>query len=293
MTLPRCAWLRPAALTLLLVNLACGTSADSDGGVQTDALNPPVTSVDSGVPDAGGQDSGPSDTGAADSAVLDAGTQDASQEDAALVDAGGPLPGFGAISGLCGELDDELTSAQPYVFDNAIEFDMGYTMANLGDLSPGAQTIVTQGTAGGSSEFSEAFAFEVLHRCEGAELIKTETFVMYDPPSSKKTDILVEIDGLRIGVSVARAVGFPRDDPYTVERSLELLTDKMSDILISSANVVAEDAWTKQILHVIAYGPMHAQSILTAETMVAPEVRADTILWVTVTDGDDAFIYDN
>lgn len=290
MTPTRCALARSAALTLLLVNLACGSSAESDGGDPLDALD---ASADSGVVDAGHADAQPSDTGSADSATPDAGVADAGEADAGAIDAGGPLPGFGAISGLCGELDDELTSAQPFVFDNAIDFDMGYTMANFQDLSPGARTILTEGTAGGSSEFSEAFAYEVLHRCEGAELIKTETFVMYDPPSSKKTDILVQIDGLRIGVSVARAVGFPRDDPYTVERSLELLTDKMSDILISSANVLPEDAWTKQILHVIAYGPMHAQSILTAEAMVAPEVRADTVLWVTVTNGDDAFIYDN
>ncbi len=213
--------------------------------------------------------------------------------DAGFPDAGGALPGFGVISGLCGELDDELTSAAPSTFDNAIDFDMGYLMTDLSQLSAGGQTIVMEGTAGGSSVLSEVFSFEVLHRCEGATLIKTETRVEYDPANSKKTDILVEIDGLRIGVSVVRAVGFPRDAPYTVERSVDLLNDKLSDILISSANVVAADAWSKQILHVIAYGPMHAASILEAHTMVAPEIRADTILWVTVSNGDDAFLYDN
>ena len=49
---------------------------------------------------------------------------------------------------------------------------------------------------------SETFAMEVLARCDGAELIKTETEIGYDPPSSKKTDLLVSFDDVRIGVSV-------------------------------------------------------------------------------------------
>lgn len=280
--------MRAPALALsafLACNLSCSgesTAPPADAGI-LDAGPADAAMADSGVTDAA-PDAGLLDTGLADTgSVLDAG----------LPDAGGPAPGFGAISGLCGELDDELTSPDPSAFDNAIDFDMGYVMANLSELSAGGQTIVMEGTAGGSSELSEVFSFEVLHRCEGATLIKTETKVEYFPVESKKTDILVEIDGLRIGVSVVRAVGFPRDAPYTVERSVDLLTDKMSDILVSSANVVAADAWTKQILHVIAYGPMHAQSILDAHSMVAPEIRADTILWVTVSNGDDAFLYDN
>ena len=101
----------------------------------------------------------------------------------------------------------------------------------------------------------------------------------------------MEIDGHRVGVSVTRAVGFPRDDPYTVTRAQMLLEDKLADILESSANVVAADGWVKQILHVIAYEPMHGDSIMTAWGSVDDSVRADTILWVTVSDGDDAFLY--
>ncbi|MCY1009039.1 hypothetical protein OV079_26460 [Nannocystis pusilla] len=52
-----------------------------------------------------------------------------------------------------------------------------------------------------------------------------------------------------------------------------------------------EDAWVKQILSVVAYGPMHKESLLTAYAALDPAVKADTILVITVTDGDDAFIY--
>ena len=47
----------------------------------------------------------------------------------------------------------------------------------------------------------------------------------------------------------------------------------------------------KQILHVIAWGPMHAESMRTAFDQIDDTVRADTILIVTVTDGDDGFLY--
>ena len=64
------------------------------------------------------------------------------------------------------------------------------------------------------------------------------------------------------------------------------------DILVSSANVAPEDAWIKQILSVVAYGPMHRDSLLAAYEMVDPAVKADTLLVITVTDGNDAFIYE-
>jgi hypothetical protein len=55
--------------------------------------------------------------------------------------------------------------------------------------------------------------------------------------------------------------------------------------------VAPQDAWVKQILHVIAYADMHAQSILEAYGGLLPSTTADTILLVTVTHGNDAFVY--
>jgi hypothetical protein len=150
--------------------------------------------------------------------------------------------------------------------------------------------VLTDGNAGGSSLESEIFAYEVLARCEGASLLKTETEVVYDT-AGKITDLLVDIDGLKIGVSVTRAVAFPFESAYTVEQAETLLTGKLADILESSANVSAADAWTKQILHVIAYAEGHAASLETALANIDDAIVADTIVYVTITDGDDAFIY--
>lgn len=280
---------RLVALSVLALIGGCSGSDSADAGTSPDAMprdaaigmdaEPTDAMVDV---DAGLHDSGE---------ILDAGGLDAAAPDAAPHDAG-VEDRVGALSGTCGVLDDELTSATPHVIENAIDFVDGYDeVQDVMRLSSGAQEILQDGTAGGSSGLSEAFAFEVLERCEGAVLVKSETEIDYDPPNSKKTDILVEIDGVRIGVSVTRAVAFPFDDPYPVERARALLEDKLADVLVSSANVVTKDAWQKQILHVIAYGPMHGMSIATAATQIAPEIRADTIVWVTVTNGDDDFLY--
>ena len=246
----------------------------------------PSMAVDAGAPDAGRNDAGE---------VLDAGSLDAGIDAAAGEDAGAPDAGpgpIGIVSGTCGELDDdELLSASPFLFENAMDFPMGFDEdRDAARLSEGGREILRDGNAGGSSLYSELFAFEVLHRCEGAALLATETEVRYDV-EGKITDILVEIDGHRVGVSVVRAIAFPFEDPYTVDQARTILESKLSDILESSANVSDEDRWVKQILSVIAYGPMHAESIAAAWATIDASIRADTILVVTVTNGDDAFIY--
>lgn len=198
--------------------------------------------------------------------------------------------GLGMLSGECGAVGAaELRSAQPFTFENAVDFrGVGF---DYDQLTPGGQTVFDAGNLGGSSIHSEVIAFEVLARCEGATLLATEAEIQYVDPMGTKTDLRVEIDGLPVGVSVTRAVGFPPDDPYTEAQASTLLEDKLGDVLASTANVAPRDAWTKQILHVIAYADMHAQSLSAAYAALPPEVTADTILLVTVTHGDDLFIY--
>lgn len=202
-----------------------------------------------------------------------------------------PLPGFGAISGPCGFLDDELTDPSPSFDVNAIDFGADpYDAADYALLTEFGQEVIDDGNAGGSSLLSEVFAMEVLARCELATLLATETEIRYTT-EGKITDLLVEIDGRKIGVSVVRAVGFPKDDPYTVEQARTILERKLGDILESSANVAPEDAWQKQILHVLAYAEGHVESLEAAWEAIPAATRANTIVFVTVTNGDDLFLY--
>jgi hypothetical protein len=206
-------------------------------------------------------------------------------------DAGGlPLDGFGAITGDCDVLDDELTAAGPSWFESSIEFAAPFTDAEAGQLTAGGQEMLADGNAGGSSLYSEVFSFELLARCELAPLVKTETEIDYDQEGAI-TDLLVAVDGEKIGVSVTRAVGYPFDDPYTVEQAREILERKLAGILESTAHVSEVDRWRKQILAVVAYGPGHVDALSAAWGAIPAETRADTIVWVLVTEGADDFIY--
>ena len=201
-----------------------------------------------------------------------------------------PLDGFGAITGTCGVLEPaDLQSQSSAWFSNTLDF--GRDTFAYRALSTDGKKVHDDGNLGGSSLYSEVMAFEVLHRCELASLIKTESEIVYDSEQGKKTDLLVRIDGLDIGVSVTRAVGFPKDAPYTAEQAKALLDDKLSDVLLSSANVASQDAWEKQILLILAYADQHRDALEKAWLDVDVATRANTLVWVTVTDGADGFVY--
>ena len=56
---------------------------------------------------------------------------------------------------------------------------------------------------------------------------------------------------------------------------------------------LGSDCWEKQILAVVAQTSGHADAIVQAFAMVDVATKADTIVAVTVTEGEDAFIYYN
>jgi len=183
----------------------------------------------------------------------------------------------------------QIESPDPMVVRDSIDFAMD--VYDRSKLSPGGQYIFDQGNLGGSSLESEIMSYEVLYRCELAKLLKTEAEIIYSDPMGKKTDLLVDIDMFRVGVSVTRAYVFPPGTPYTQQMAYDLLNKKLGDILLSTANVSAADAWPKQILHVLAYTSAHADTMEAAYATIDPMIRANTILWLTVTEGSDEFIY--
>jgi hypothetical protein len=224
-----------------------------------------------------------------DQVLWDSASWDVANDQA--VDAFGPLDGFGQISGQCGVLDDTVWSSQsPAIFRNAIDF--GSAAFDPAKLSPGGLIIWNEGTRGGSSVHSEIFAYEVLYRCELAKLLKTETQISYEDPGGKKTDLQLEIDAVTVGVSVTRAYHYPPDTPYTEVEAKQLLDKKLADLPLSQANATAQDAWTRSILHVIAYDAQHADAVQSAwNTQVSSAVKGDAILMLTVTDGEDQVLY--
>ena len=205
---------------------------------------------------------------------------------------GGDLDPYGAYSGACGEVNlDDVLSPDPQILQGAVDF-TAESMFEVSLLSPGGLSLYEGGNLGGSSIYSEVFAYEQLYWCDGAVFLKGEGDIMYSV-NGKKTDLLVEIDGEKVGVSVVRAMSFPKGAAYPVSQAFTVLDGKLSDILQSTMNVAPEDAWQKQILAVIAQTPDHAAAIAEAYGMVSATNKSDTIVVVTVTEGDDDFIYYN
>jgi len=280
----------------------CGTRPSMpDGG---DTFDAGVEATDAGASfDAGprfdaGQlsDAGESDAGLPDAGANDAGSIDAGVQDAGL-DAGPRLAldgGHGRVLGECYRVPPELGRATPSFLQVRLDFGMDQfdEPAERPRLTQGAQTMLATPNAGGSSGISEAFAFEVLALCEGASLVKTETQIAYVPPTSKKTDILVRIAGQQVGVSVTRAVSFPPDAGYPLTpQRLAFVEGKLDDIIVSSMNVQPPDRWVKQLLVVMAQGDEHAATIRAAWDAIDAASKADTVLYVVVTDGLDGPIY--
>ncbi|MFT3695033.1 MAG: hypothetical protein QM831_17985 [Kofleriaceae bacterium] len=230
-------------------------------------------------------------------------TPDASQADAAkLIDAPPDSPastqGFGALSGMCGVITSAelVTGSAPQTIQVTFDFQRQYMdPADRPLLTAGGATMAAIPNAGGSSGLSEVFAYEELARCEGAVLVHTETEVVYDPPTSKKTDLDVMLDGHMVGVSVTRAFKGPfGSGDLAMADAVTLAQKKFSDIHESTAGVqTTGDKWDKQILAVLTDSDTDAQTWLAATATLDPAVIGDTILVLTTTNGADDFIYTN
>ena len=212
----------------------------------------------------------------------------------AAIDSPSALMGFGDLSGMCGVLGAQnLTSASPELFRATMTFARRYVDPD--DrllLTPGGQRLASTPNAGGSSLLSEVFAYEELARCEHATLLKTETEIVYDT-AGKITDLEVMMGQEKIGVSVVRAQTYPLGMPYPPDTATTLITRKLNDIKMSTANVSEADRWTKQVLAVLAWDSATADVVGQVWTSLPADVKADTIVVVTSTDGEDTFIYTN
>lgn len=200
---------------------------------------------------------------------------------------------LGTLGGACNQVMAELASSSPSLYFDTLGFVSGEQYAPAA-LSTGGVTLYNTPNAGGSSTESEVMSFEVLHFCEGATLLKTETEIAYDAApdggSNAITDILVEIDGKRVGVSVTRAYKPQSQGAQTDTEVKGLLEKKLTGINASSLRVSAGDKWVKQILHVFAATTASRDAIERVWPTIDTTLRADTIVLVTTTTGG-GFIY--
>jgi hypothetical protein len=278
-----------SARTLFAVLLACvSVIACSDGAVPSVSL--PVDAGALSAEDArrnGSVDGSPMS--------LDAQVDAGPIRDGAFFEASTDDGILGTLSGACGEVRAELTTAVPSYKVDALTFVTG-EIYDKASLSPGGDRLFDTPNAGGSSTESEVMSFEVLRLCEGATLLKTETEIAYAAPVAGQpnsiTDILVEIDGKKVGVSVTRAYKPVSQGPQTDAEIKTLLEKKLDGINVSSMRVLPADKWVKQILHVLAVNQASVDTITRVLPTIGAAKRADTIVLVTKTTGG-GFIYCN
>jgi hypothetical protein len=198
---------------------------------------------------------------------------------------------LGTFSGACGSVLGQLHSSLPSLIDDALGFTAGEAYVRSA-LSPDGQRLYDLPNAGGSSTESEVMSFEVLHFCDGARLLKSETEIGYTPPDIDLggniiTDILVAFGSDKVGVSVTRAY---QPGGMTDTQIHDLLVKKLDGINHSSARVLPADRWVKQILHVFVATQAAADSVARIWPALDASLRADTIVLSTHTTGG-GFIY--
>ena len=199
------------------------------------------------------------------------------------------LEGFGLITG-GDQIDEELSSGTWSLITNDFDFVSDpYDEGDFSQLTPGAQQILI--AANFDDDIEVAISMELLARAESAQLLKTREEIIYVDPTGKKTSYSVQIGSTIIGVQVSRAVNWPTTEPMLIDDARELLEDKLNDIQTSSGNVAPEDAWQKQILHIIAYSPQVNSALISALPQIPDALLADTIVMITTTHGDDSFVY--
>lgn len=226
----------------------------------------------------------PAEPAAEGGAPIEAGAEAASGNDAIL----------GTLSGPCGVVDALLGAPSPSLSQSTLSFVAGESF-DKPSLSLGGQRIFDTPNAGGSSVESEIMSFEVLHHCDGAKLLKTETEIEYLPPDGNGppsiTDILVEIGGKKVGVSVTRAYKPPSQTLSDADVKT-LLEKKLEGVNRSSERVKPADKWVKQILHVFAATKDAADAVVRVLPQISATLRADTIVLLTRTVGG-GFVYCN
>lgn len=155
------------------------------------------------------------------------------------------------------------------------------------NLSDQAKKLKDVPNAGGSSVISEVMSYELLKRCFGAHLIKTEMEVSYFPEGGSITDYMCQLFGTTLGVSVTRAMKYKGD--YTIEDAEKLLYKKLIGIIQATANTMED--WSKQILHIWATSNDVANTVTKAFETVPQTVRTNTVVIVTVANNSPEIFY--
>jgi hypothetical protein len=305
----------PLLLALTSSLVACGEAATSTDAVDTEVADVTAQGDVSGAqtpPDATSIDASAEvvDQDVAEPMDVEEGSEVAVEvEDAGPLEVDAASPGdtgsapdvaepsqgtetaWGLITGACGEVAAAVQAGEAgvlqttYTFEDAEDFDTE-------GLSGQTLKRYEEPNAGGSSRCTEVMSMQLLMDCEGASVLKNETEMVYDT-EGKIADYLAEVGGVTTGVSVTRAYKGPTIDVYTLEDATDLLEKKLDGIQQARANVSAADAWDASVVHVWTLHPAWAETVEVAWEALGAELKADTLIVITVEVGSDYIVTDS
>lgn len=124
--------------------------------------------------------------------------------------------------------------------------------------------------AGGSSDVSEALSMQYMHDKFGASDFIPEMDVPYWI-DAKKCDYLMKIKGEYIGVSVTRAISYPFELDYTMEKARDLISRKLYGLIVARSCTSDGYEFAESILHVWCYNAKVASLIEAAHDAIVAE----------------------
>ena len=197
---------------------------------------------------------------------------------------------WGTITGDCGSVSAVVAESSPSILTTTFTFDDPASFDSA-SLEGRAKKRFDEPNAGGSSKCTEVMSMQLLTECEGATVSKLETDITYDIPG-KIADYIVNIGGVKTGVSVTRAYKGPVIDVYTLEDATSLLEKKLAGISEAQQNVSADDAWEKSLIHVWTLHPEWAETVTQAWTALEADIKASTVVLITIEEGSDYIVTD-
>lgn len=163
-----------------------------------------------------------------------------------------------------------------------------------------AQRAMSISNAGGSSELSEALSMQYMQMLFGVTDFVPEMDVAYYIEYKMCDYLMRRKEGNFVGVSVTRAMPFPLESPYTIERARELLARKLYGLVVARNCVAEENPFESAILHIWCYSQEAAammrlahQEIVQKDLALHPSQRTFDSVAVICSVCSQLFIYTN
>lgn len=174
-------------------------------------------------------------------------------------------------------------------------FTDNYTLPPSSMVCEDGKRSLTVENAGGKSDISEMYSIDYFTQMYGATNTIFEKEVNYWI-DYKLVDFICTIDDHRVGVSVARAMGYPTSENFTSQIASKLLYKKLYGLIVARNAVVKEQSFFKSILHIWCQDAHVAQLLCEAfsnldDNDYGLDVKGVVLLQLTIC--DDPQLYKN